>query len=269
MPIQLKILKRGDRGPLVGVWQEFLKSYGEYDLAVDNDFGKGTQKGTRGLERRLGLPMDGVVDDTLWGYALSQGLCLAGSRWDVPDKPSFRPLGAAGRTKIFGEIKYKPRGKKGAIYITNNWRKNNLVRIEIPQLKTLYEKYKFQSAPNGFPKSGKISWHKKGVDNIQEFFRYVETEGLLFHILSWAGSWAPRYIRNRPGILSSHAWATAFDINVAWNGMGRTPAPGDSRGSVHELVPIAHECGFYWGGHFKRPDGMHFELAQLSAVWGI
>jgi len=29
-------------------------------------------------------------------------------------------------------------------------------------------------------------------------------------------------------------------------------------------VPIAHDHGFYWGGHFSRSDGMHFEVAKLS-----
>ena len=35
------------------------------------------------------------------------------------------------------------------------------------------------------------------------------------------------------------------------------------KGCVRELVPIAHDHGFYWGGHFTRQDGMHFELARL------
>lgn len=34
-------------------------------------------------------------------------------------------------------------------------------------------------------------------------------------------------------------------------------------GCVFELVPLAHQFGFYWGGHFKtRRDGMHFEVAK-------
>jgi D-alanyl-D-alanine carboxypeptidase-like protein len=33
---------------------------------------------------------------------------------------------------------------------------------------------------------------------------------------------------------------------------------------VRELVPIAAEDGFYWGGHSSRCDGMHFEVAPVS-----
>jgi hypothetical protein len=37
-----------------------------------------------------------------------------------------------------------------------------------------------------------------------------------------------------------------------------------ARGCLRELVEIANGLGFYWGGHFSgRPDGMHFELAEL------
>jgi hypothetical protein len=32
---------------------------------------------------------------------------------------------------------------------------------------------------------------------------------------------------------------------------------------VRELVEIANEWGFYWGGHFTRKDGMHFEIAKI------
>ena len=36
------------------------------------------------------------------------------------------------------------------------------------------------------------------------------------------------------------------------------------KSSVRELVPIAHDHGFYWGGHFSRCDGMHFEVARVQ-----
>ena len=45
--------------------------------------------------------------------------------------------------------------------------------------------------------------------------------------------------------------------------LGAEPAWPGQRGCVFELVPIAHKFGFYWGGHFKRRDGMHFEMAKL------
>ena len=46
--------------------------------------------------------------------------------------------------------------------------------------------------------------------------------------------------------------------------LGTTPALVGRKGSVRELVEIANANGFYWGGHFTRKDGMHFEVAQVK-----
>jgi hypothetical protein len=64
-------------------------------------------------------------------------------------------------------------------------------------------------------------------------------------------------------VLSNHAFGTAFDINYAWNKLGAEPAVESMKGSVYPLIPLAHKHGFYWGGHFSRKDGMHFEIAKV------
>jgi hypothetical protein len=91
----------------------------------------------------------------------------------------------------------------------------------------------------------------------------LEKQNLHTKILSYAGAFYPRYIRGSRTQLSNHSWGTAFDINVPWNGLNHTPALMGQKGCVRELVPIANEFGFYWGGHFSRMDGMHFEIAKL------
>ena len=51
---------------------------------------------------------------------------------------------------------------------------------------------------------------------------------------------------------------------VANNPLGAEPAYPKQKGCVFDLVPLAHEHGFYWGGHFaSRRDGMHFEIAEV------
>ncbi len=65
-----------------------------------------------------------------------------------------------------------------------------------------------------------------------------------------------------------HAYGAAFDINVQWNQFNVRAALVGDKGSVRELVPIANQLGFYWGGHFRynkhsdASDGMHFEWAR-------
>lgn len=256
--MQLKILKKGSKGPLVSVWQEFLFSEGLYKKRIDGDFGSGSVKGTKALEKSLGLNPDAVVDDELWAAAMSRGLSVTGSRYNAPPKPSFRSLSSAQRQTTFGVIKSvaAPTSRnREAIKITNGWQKNNLSAVVVPQLKTV----------DYAPKSGRIYMNTKAVEPVKALFQAWDDAGLMKYVLTWAGSWVPRYIRNRPGRLSSHAWGTAFDINVPWNGLGRTCAPVGKKGTVMPLVEIANAHGWYWGGHFSRPDGMHFELAKPNA----
>lgn len=116
----------------------------------------------------------------------------------------------------------------------------------------------------GAPKEGKILFHKDAVPQLVAMFNAWEAAGLTHLILGYAGSWVPRFIRGSRSVLSNHAWATAFDINVPWNYLGSQPALKGTKGSVRELVTIANEHGFFWGGHYSgRPDGMHFEIARL------
>jgi hypothetical protein len=90
-----------------------------------------------------------------------------------------------------------------------------------------------------------------------------ERAGLLHLVLTWHGSYVARFVRGSDRTLSNHAFGSAFDINFAWNKLGTVPALVGQKGTVRELVQIANDNGFYWGGHFKRLDGMHFEVAQV------
>jgi hypothetical protein len=115
----------------------------------------------------------------------------------------------------------------------------------------------------GAPSSGKVQLHRLVAPKVIELFAVWESAGLLGTVLTWGGSFVPRFIRGSKTVLSSHAHGSAFDINAAWNGLGVVPARLGAKGSVRQLVSAANALGFYWGGHFSRPDGMHFELAEL------
>jgi hypothetical protein len=180
---------------------------------------------------------------------------------------SLRPFrGNAERQAEFGPLAYAPT-TGGNIRITNGWASQNLVTVHVPQLA------KVPGVPmtiggerrtvGAGPKSGRVSLHYKAADAMLWLWDAWERAGLLPLVLTWAGMWCPRFIRGSDSVLSNHAFGTAFDINAPWNGLGRKPVPVGARGSVLELVPLAEEAGWYWGGSFKsRCDGMHFELGR-------
>jgi hypothetical protein len=177
---------------------------------------------------------------------------------DWPPKPTnIRPYTSAERIAKFTEFSYipDPGSYNGdGIKVLNDWDRQNIVMVDIPQLKDL--------------KYPKLQFHRLGATQLQDLWKAWEDAGLLNRITSFDGSYATRYIRHtedrNPRPLSNHAWGTAFDINAAQNAFGQEPAMVGKPGCVRELVEIANQHGFYWGGHFKpHKDGMHFELGKI------
>lgn len=268
----MKYLKLGVQGKEVVQWQYFLRGLDLYLGVALGDFDQDTHDATVSFQKKYVVPItnnkkdiDGIVGTNSYAVAGTMGFALVkseseerfGPNWPLqPD--NIKPLSFTQREKLFGHIEYISAPVKGnpeAIKITNNWQKENLTKVTIPQL----------SKVTGAPGSGSIFWHKAGVQQIIDLFNHWEKERLTKLILTWAGSWAPRKVRGGNS-LSNHANAVAFDINAAWNGLGREPAKVGAKGSVRELVEIATEHGFYWGGwgwNTGRKDGMHFELCKI------
>jgi D-alanyl-D-alanine carboxypeptidase len=176
-----------------------------------------------------------------------------------PPRPDFAPLTSnAERQALFGPLRFRPAptaSNPEAIAITNNWDRDNLVKVAIPELAGI----------KGAPASASVFVHKKAAAPLQAMWKAFGQQGLLDRILVWDGAYNPRFIRGGAAkqILSNHAFATAFDINARFNALGAEPAGPTQPGCLYELVPIANQFGFFWGGHFSRRDGMHFELARL------
>ncbi|MBW7868297.1 MAG: M15 family metallopeptidase [Brumimicrobium sp.] len=260
----LIVLRKGMKEPIVGDWQAFLRNLNLYKGVIDNDFGNKTLEATKQFQQKYKLGADGVVGPMTWAKAVSLGFDLEiedisstpKNTLNYPEKPSFPPLVSnSEREKLFGKIAFvanptsnNPEGIK----ITNSFEKDNIVYVDLPQL---------SKATGG--KYTRMRFHKLGTYQLQQFFLEIEKKNLLHLIKTYAGAYAPRFVRGSKTVLSNHSYGTAFDINVAWNGLGKTPALVGEQGSVRELVPIAHKWGFYWGGHFSRPDGMHFEVVKI------
>jgi hypothetical protein len=179
-----------------------------------------------------------------------------------PALPDFDALGPAKRAVLFGTFDYEsaPAATDAdAIKIKGTWVRDNIETVTIPQLANIENP----------AKSTRQSFHKKASKQFVDLWQAWDDGGLLDRVLTYAGSFVPRFQRKTARIanvspLSNHSWGTAFDINVAWNGLNATPAIIWEEGCVFELVDLAHQHGFFWGGHFsKRVDGMHFEVAKI------
>ena len=236
-------------------WEYFLRGlYPALNIIADGSFDARTLDATKKFQADCGLSADGVVGPKTLSKALEQGYdLLTDDRTDEtgPNWPAqtLLPLSFNEKQKLFGSFAYKPAPTSSnpeGIEIQGNWVKDNITTVTIPQLQ--------RSA----------SVNKKIADQFLRVFERWDSVALIDRVLTFDGGFAPRFVRGSRMYLSNHSLGTAFDINAQWNGLGVTPALKGARGSVRELVQVANECGFAWGGHFKdRPDGMHFEAAKI------
>lgn len=257
----MEIVRRGSEGHAVRRWQHFL--LGRRLLSgVDGVFGPLTEAATKAFQRSRHVTVDGVVGPQTLAAALRAGFDLgftdplggtSGPSWPPP--PVFRPLVSnIERAAIFGTFAFERKAAgKDDIRMLDNWEAKHIVSIVVPQLAGI----------DGAAKSARIRVHRLVAEQIQTLFQAWDAAGLCDRIRTWAGSFVPRFVRGSSSTLSNHAWGTAFDINVEWNARGTVPALRGEKGSVRELVPLANDHGFYWGGHFERRDGMHFEVARV------
>ena len=261
----MRVLRKGMTGDDVERWQFFLVGQ-NHQLEVDGNFGGDTFDATSAFQTENHLDVDGAVGPDTLGRALSLGFdpledaaAPANSGAAFPPRPNFNPLiSTADRQKVFGKFDFVaapvPSNPEN-IRILGTWEQDNIVRVQLPQLVGV----------QGAPHNGGARFHKKAADQLVALWKAWEDAGFLDRILTWDGSFVPRFIRGNRTVLSNHAFGTAFDINAALNPRGTRPLLVGKKGSVRELVTIANDQGFYWGGHFgAKPDGMHFEIAILK-----
>lgn len=242
-------LRQGARGYYVKILQDRLVSLG-YNLGsagADSDFGPATSRAVMAFQRsQEGLMVDGVVGESTWS-----ALDAAPDVEIIDVNEVLKAPTGAERQAIFGPLRFVSAPTKGnpeAIRITNDFSRK-IVVAEVPQIRTV----------NPLTK-GRVFCHRLMAEPLKALWAAWEAEGLLPLVKTWDGLYNPRFIRGSRRILSNHAFGTAFDINARWNWLGQEPASEGEEGSVRELVPIAEEHGFAWGGYFTRRDGMHFEF---------
>jgi hypothetical protein len=257
------LLKRGSIGQEVERWQAFLRGINDdSDVVINGVFDVTTEIETIKFQTSKKLIADGIVGPKTFEMAQKFEYPeaygddnVANPHW--PQNPGIKNLSFVDRRKLFGNFSYiaaPTAGNPEAIRITDGWASSNITTVTIPQL----------AGVSGASRMGAVQIHTKIANQTVALFHAWDDAGLKDRILTWGGSWVPRFIRGSRTSLSNHAWGTAFDINAQWNGLGAKPAVVDQKGCVRELVEIAVQFGFYWGGWFpNRPDGMHFEAYKI------
>jgi hypothetical protein len=262
----MRVLQKGMSGTDVRRWQAFLVGQGFQLGEVDGKFGDKTLQATIQFQQKHGLTDDGKVGNKTLGAAMLRGFEAISDAADVsqtgpnfPPPPGFPPLvGTIARQAVFGKFSFEPQplpSNAENIKLLGTWQKDNIVNVTIPQL----------IGVKGAPKTGVVPFHRLAAAQFQALWQVWDQAGLLDRVLTWGGSFVPRFIRGSQKTLSNHSFGSAFDINAAFNPLGTQPALVGQKGSVRELVSIANEHGLYWGGHFQnRRDGMHFEVAVIK-----
>jgi hypothetical protein len=258
---------------------------------IDGHFGQKTEDATKFFQVQRGIPVSGEFDAMTRDVAKTLGYkVVPDNHYDEKTSEQFPPRpedlrspSNQSRNRGLGCFKFKQlplenRSEPEEIIILgscngeiDDWRRENIVDIEIPQLR-------FATAFTGV-----LTCHKVAAPHIKKLFARWEELDLLHLVRDFDGTFNPRYIRGHPRPpmpeghavkrsldvedLSNHAFGAAMDVNAEDNPRGANPILCPRRGCVRELVVSANELGFFWGGHFATTkDGMHFEFANFEAV---
>jgi len=175
-----------------------------------------------------------------------------------PPIPRLRPrlMTHAERLAVYG-VPARLDAKTGRLVPDKAWERQNLVTVLVPW-------------PVKTPKYGNerpLTVHRAVASKFVELFGRWDNAGLLPLLKTFDGAHVCRMKRGQEKALdtsklSTHSFGAAIDVNARWNGFGVRPAVRGADGAVIDLVPIALEVGFVWGGFWSHPDGMHFEVGS-------
>lgn len=97
---------------------------------------------------------------------------------------------------------------------------------------------------------------------VKELLKRTKQMGYTMHAAS-TGGYNCRYISGTT-TPSNHAYGRAVDIN--WN---ENPHSHTFRSTIPpKVVKMWMNAGFYWGGHYSKPDTMHFEYVGAKSAIG-
>lgn len=105
------------------------------------------------------------------------------------------------------------------------------------------------------------------LDSLERVMERVRaTDEDLYNRINTSGSLCVRQIRGAIGLVSSHAFGLAVDLNI--DGVLDTLGDGKTQLGLTILADFFREEGWIWGAAFSREDSMHFEISrELLEEW--
>jgi hypothetical protein len=140
-------------------------------------------------------------------------------------------------------------GQRGAIKILGDWERHNIVSLAPP--------FALRDG-RGRPISA-IRCHRLAAPALQRALADLAERSLGHLINTFDGCFEARHQQWNPKhSLSRHSWGIAVDVNARLFPYG-SKARQDER-----LIAAFARQGFTWGGDWREPDPMHFEIVDLT-----
>ena len=150
----------------------------------------------------------------------------------------------------FGRFAWKDDpAQRGAVDILGEWERRNIVSMAPP--------FELRDG-RGRPLSA-IRCHRLIAPGLTRVLADLKQRELCHLINTFDGCFAPRHMGSDPKrALSRHAWGIAVDVNA------RVFPYGSEAKQNARLVEAFARQGFAWGGEWRTPDPMHFEVVDLA-----
>jgi len=152
----------------------------------------------------------------------------------------------------FGRFQWSDDPKRrGRIVIAGDWVLHNIARVK-PPIPLL--------SGAGRPLSV-IACHALIADRLLAVLDDLKDRHLHHLINTFDGCWVARHMSWDPSrSLSRHSWGIAVDVNA------RQFPYGSTHKQDPRLIAAFRRHGFEWGGDWRTPDPMHFEIISLEAL---
>lgn len=235
----MNVLQRGSQGPQVKQLQERLNEIYEEQLKVDGIFGEHTDDMVIDFQRSNGLKADGIVGPLTWQelYEEPGEEGEEAAEEEETAEEELRVISESDLLSLFG----RPRDPAPYLKI-----------IDLAEFKNDLSHVKDYL---GHTWSCRIYGHKLLEAPLRIAFKNLISRGYAGELRTFDGCVCVRPKTSGNG-WSTHAWGLALDFNAGANGYGRRPTLSAG------FVKCFTDAGFEWGGSWRTPDGMHFQLPE-------